>query len=175
MEKWKPVVDFESLYEVSNLGRVRNCQSRKILKQEVTRSGYLKVFLYKNKQRKCKAVHRLVALSFLGIPSDEKMQVNHKDLNKKNNSLENLEWCTPSYNVHHSWVNGGRIKNKKSLMKVLRKPIEQRTLDGKLIKTWISLSEAARALGLSVSNICACSKGRIKSTGGYKWIVCSDT
>lgn len=173
-ERWKPVKGYEGIYEVSSCGNIRNSHTGAVLKPQLFRSGYLAVYLYKQKERKTFKVHRLVSIAFLDAPNEGETQINHKDMNKLNNNVENLEWCTPSYNVHHSWVNGGRLKNEEALMKALRKPIEQRTIGGKYIKTWTSLSEAARCLGINVSNICACANGRIRSCGGFKWIKCSD-
>jgi hypothetical protein len=102
---WKPVVGYEGVYEVSNTGLVRRVYSKtypypRLLKQS-TRRGYLSVDLSKNGKSKTYTVHRLVADAFLPNPNKYE-QVNHIDENKANNSVENLEWCTCSYNIRHS-------------------------------------------------------------------------
>lgn len=105
-ETWKPIPDFE-MYEVSDLGRVRraiDCRASKkgrILKYGVASTGYLQVSLVK-KRTYTRAIHRLVALAFLGEPPTPKHHVNHKDGDKQNARLANLEYCTPRENLMHS-------------------------------------------------------------------------
>lgn len=111
-EIWKPIpiVPYNKNYEVSNLGRVRRITSAcsthagKILKADVARNGYLRVVLYHKSKRKRISVHRLVGLTF--IPNLENLPyINHKDGNKDNNIVSNLEWVTPKQNGHHASVN----------------------------------------------------------------------
>lgn len=99
MEVWKPIKDFED-YEVSDCGRVRNKDGR-TLKPYVNHKGYLKVGLFKSGKCHKKRVHRLVAEAFIENPHDYP-QVNHKDENKKNNRVDNLEWCTNQQNQDYS-------------------------------------------------------------------------
>lgn len=107
MEVWKPVKEYN--YEVSSLGRVRNTSNNKILSLfDKNRMGYYRVILFKDGQRKRHFVHRLVAETFLEN-LENKPQVNHKDGNKQNNRLENLEWSTNSENQLHSYY---VLKNK---------------------------------------------------------------
>lgn len=112
-EKWKPVKGYESLYFVSNKGAVwsrgRICQSNwvrppMLLKPFVDAQGYLELVLYDEygKSKKWK-LHRLVIHNFVG-PSTK--PVNHKNGDKENNCLENLEYCTPSHNSQHAWDTG---------------------------------------------------------------------
>lgn len=108
-ETWKSVVGYEGLYEVSNLGNVRsvdrtlNCKDGKIkhrkghLLSPKTDEGYFRVSLSKDGVKKLYKVHRLVAMAFIPNP-DNLPVVNHKDEDKKNNKVENLEWCTVQYN-----------------------------------------------------------------------------
>lgn len=117
-EIWKDIPDYEGLYQASNLGRVRSLgqtQTRsngraicevhikgKILKPSLDGTKrYYGVSLCKNKKIKRHMVHRLIAKTFLDNPNNY-IDVNHKDENKQNNRLENLEWCTHSYNVSYS-------------------------------------------------------------------------
>ena len=112
MEEWRDVKGYEGLYQVSNKGRVKslnridsrgNKVNEKILRPG-KRNNYLFVNLYKNGKRKLYDIHRLVAQAFLPNP-DNLPVVNHKDENKLNNNVENLEWCTQAYNVNYSHNN----------------------------------------------------------------------
>ena len=120
MEIWKDIVNYEDEYEVSNLGRIRrksgivnsgikNSNSRfikgGILKQHLKRNGYLSVDLSKNHKVKTISVHRIVATAFLEF-IDDKNQVNHKNGNKQDNRVENLEWVNASENRIHAFETG---------------------------------------------------------------------
>ena len=113
-EEWKVVPKFD-LYEASSFGKIRNKKTKYELKQYVS-NGYLLVTAYHEGKGKCLRVHRLVAMAFLLNPLN-KPEVNHKDGNKKNNRVENLEWATKSENMkEYSRICGlprvnGRIKN----------------------------------------------------------------
>ena len=107
MEQWKPIEGTDGKYEVSNLGRVRTNGKRPgLLKLTKQKSGYryAMIQLSNGKQKNCR-VHRLVAEHFLPNPDNMK-EVNHKDGNKDNNRADNLEWCTRSHNVKHSFDTG---------------------------------------------------------------------
>jgi len=117
-EEWKPIKDYESLYEISNYGNIKSKDrivnakhnSKRIVKGRnmsffINKSGYLEATLCKNSKKKLHRVNRLVAETF--IPNSEnKPCVNHKDGNKLNNNVNNLEWCTYSENLIHAWKNG---------------------------------------------------------------------
>ena len=96
-------IDYRGLYQVSNFGRIRNIKkSIKIIKNNHNNCGYSTIGLSKNGKRKYFMIHRLVAYMF--IMNDDKInktQVNHKDENKNNNNVENLEWCTCKYNINY--------------------------------------------------------------------------
>ena len=102
---WKPVPGFEGLYEVSPCGAIRNAKTLRWLSPSVKDDGYTSVKLYRNNHGHQKSVHRVVAEAFIPNP-EHKPQVNHKDLNKRNNDVSNLEWVTQEENQSHAIRNG---------------------------------------------------------------------
>lgn len=139
------VEGYETLYEISNLGNVRNKASGKLLKPRKSSNGYLRVILYKGDGTyKNYSVHRLVAKAFIPNPLNLQ-EVNHKDFNKTNNSVDNAE-CS------------------------LAKPVAQYSKDGKLINTYKSTMDAERQTGICNQSISeCCNGGRCKSAGGFIW------
>lgn len=110
LEIWKDIEGFENKYQVSDLGRFKSLNFHrqgipKILFQEITKTGYLRVSLYEKSKKHRFLCHRLVAIAFIHNP-DNKPQVNHKSGIKHNNSKINLEWNTMSENIIHSFKNG---------------------------------------------------------------------
>lgn len=174
-EIWKDIKGYEGLYQVSNKGRVWSTYTNKCLKPRLMENGYYQVWLTaKNGKLKREKVHRLVAIAF--IPNENNFpQVNHKDEDKLNNCVENLEWCDLKYNCNYRTRNERMIKTKREKYnwkpKRRRKTwIEQYDLNGNLIKKYDMARTAARELGIDESSICACTKGKYNSAGGYKWI-----
>ena len=160
-EVWKDIKDYEDEYEVSNLGRVRNKKTKKILKLKKEK-GYLRVGLFKNGKKKYYLVHRLVYEAFIGeIPNG--MQVNHKDENKENNVLSNIDTLmTRKENIN--WGSGNERRGK-----ALSKSVVQKTLQGEMIKIWASTREIQRQLGYSHSNILECCNGKLTQSHGFIW------
>lgn len=178
--KWSDITGYEGLYEVSTDGRVRTIQhvtnghtfpSRDLTVSVYKSQRYARVRLYKDGKSKDILVHRIVAETFIPNP-DNKPQVNHINGNKFDNSVGNLEWCTASENQKHAFKTG--LKDIEDTIKKTRKKVLQLDMSGNTIREWRSMSDAARELGLQVSNISHCCKGRIGSTGGYKWQLVSD-
>ncbi len=117
MEIWKKVKGFECTYEVSNFGNVKSLHNKNFgnLLNKIN-DNYLYVNLfYKNKRLKI-GIHRLVAISFIPNP-ENKPQVNHKDGNKLNNNVSNLEWNTSKENIIHSYKNNLQTKGNHKLTK----------------------------------------------------------
>ena len=104
MEIWKDVLGYEGLYVVSSLGRVKSVKTGLIRKPYDSGHGYKNVALWKNGRYKTKYIHRLVVEAFIGAIS-KGLEVNHKDEDKRNNTLDNLEICTRLYNAEYSRAN----------------------------------------------------------------------
>lgn len=156
IEVWLPASGFEKYYEVSNTGKIRSRRSGMERKQVPNNAtGYLTVVLCGDNFRKTVTVHRIVAATFLKNP-DNLPCVNHKDENKHNNSVDNLEWCTKEYNNKY---NG---KTQKCNKKVIQ------FCDG-FTKVWDSARKAHEAGIANYKNISACCRGIRKSAGGYQW------
>ena len=156
-EIWKDKKDYEGHYQVSNWGRIKSIKfgKERILKQNI-RCGYYYVNLYKNNIKKQYPVHRLVAEAFIDNP-DNLFQVNHKDENKTNNNVDNLEWCTNEYNINY----GTRTER-------CSKPVLQYTLDGEFVREWPSTMECGRN-GFNQGNIWMCCQGKLKKYKGFIW------
>ena len=152
IEEFRDIPGYEGMYEVSNLGRVR--RNGKILKPGKDRYGYLHVDLYKNGTKRTFTIHRLVAFAFLSNPN-KYPEVNHRDEDKTNNCVDNLEWCDSKYNSNYSNA----------------KPVLQFSKNGDFIAEYESGVEAGRITGINNKNISSCCSGRygFKTAGGYLW------
>ena len=123
METWKNIKGYEGLYQISNKGRVKSLYNKNNKKEKILKPGerneYLCVSLYKNNKKNVYSIHRLVAQAFLPNP-DNLPVVNHKDENKLNNNVENLEWCNYGYNINYGTRNErANIKRKKHRKKII--------------------------------------------------------
>lgn len=104
---WKDIPSYEGLYLINCNGDVLSLHSGKIRKSTLSGKGYRKISLTGNNHKKTQhLIHRLVAEVFLTKPSDSMNEVNHKNLDKTDNRVENLEWVTPEENMRHAYVNG---------------------------------------------------------------------
>ena len=180
-EIWKDIKGYEGLYQASNLGRIKSLkhirkngtkksfiQKERILKPAIQKeSGYQFVVLCRDNNPKGYRVHRLIAETFLSNPNKYRC-VNHKDENKANNNLNNLEWCTHKYNNNYGTK---KERLRKAHQKTQGRKINQYDLDGNFLKQWNCMMDAERQLKIkrASSGICSCCKNKIKSAHGYKW------
>lgn len=156
VEEWEAVYDFGSQYEVSNTGKVRNIDTRRILKQSTDSKGYKTVTLYRCGYGFQKRVNILVAEAFLGGPYPG-LDVHHKDGDKTNNHADNLEWCTRKENIQYAIRDG------------LMKPngFGNKSIKVKCVETgevYDSIRECGKKLGVSQSTIVSYLKGKVKTT-----------
>lgn len=172
MEKFVSLKEYNGLYEISSLGNVisNHFGKRKILKQNMMTSGYKFIILKYNKKQKAHSIHRLLAIAFLPNPNNYP-QVNHKDGNKLNNDLSNLEWCTRSQNIQHMYDNN--LKTYKPLHYKNKFGFEHnRSKAVKCIENGIvygSQSEAQRELNLGGGSISWAIKNN-KPVRGYNFV-----
>lgn len=155
LEIWEKVNSYEDLYWVSNLGRVKNKHGL-ILKPEYSNKGYACIQLRKDGKCIKKRIHRLVAEAFIPNP-DGLPEVNHKDLNKANNKVSNLEWVDHKENCSHAIENGSAT--------VCERPVYCLDLD----KIYKSASDAAVHTGICRTSIIKCCRGQLHQAGGMLW------
>lgn len=163
-EIWKDIEEYEGLYQVSNLGRVKRLKGKYVSAERMVNpsrhtDGYLQFNLCKNGKRKNHKIHRLVAQAFIPNP-ENKPEVNHIDEDKTNNNINNLEWSTRKENVNHGTRN-------ERVSKTMSTPIIAINLKTGESKDFYGVRECARQLGLNSRHITPVLKGRRKSTGGY--------
>ena len=165
MEIWKDIEDFKG-YQVSNLGRVKSPDLYVIINNSFVlykkgnilkpykhkKTGYLSVGITK---KSTIMVHRLVAKTFIPNPNNYPC-INHKDEDKMNNNVDNLEWCTHKYNNNY----GNNTKK-------LCKPVIQYDLNGNFIKEYYGANEASRQTGILCTSICKCCRGERRKTKGF--------
>lgn len=177
-EIWKAIVGYENFYEVSSMGRIRaigttnregycRYKTPKILSGGIDKDGYVIIVLCNGSTHRTKRVHRIVANHFIPNP-DNLPCINHRDENKRNNSIENLEWCTTKYNDNYGSHNTNLSKSLRN-HPLKSKPVIQLTKDGKFVAEYPSAREAQRVLKIkNISTVCN-GNGRLKSSGGYLW------
>lgn len=170
MEIWKDIEGFDG-YQISNEGKIKSLNYNKTKKEKILKSGkasgYLRVQLWNGGKPVMKLVHRLVAEAFLENPNNLP-QVNHKDEDKTNNCVENLEWCDSKYNMNYG------TRNQKIAEKQLNHPTKSKRVDqidpqtGEVIHQWESTKEASRN-GYDHGAVSHCARGLQKEHKGYIW------
>lgn len=165
-EIWKEINGFEGRYSVSNLGNIRNDKSGLLLNPFIHNNGYTRVSFRTKGIINYFLVHRLVATMFIPNPHN-KRTVNHKDGDKINNKLSNLEWATDKEQARHA-INLNLRKSYKGKDSKLSQEVYQFDLCGNFIKKHDSVRCAKRELGnhLHISEVC---NGKRKTTGGFIW------
>lgn len=166
-ELWKDIKGYEGKYQVSNLGNVRSLNYRRVkghirnLSLRLSGGGYLQASLSNGINSSNMAVHQLVAKAFIENPLCL-TEVNHKDENKTNNEVDNLEWCTREYNINHGTGNSRRSK-------ALSKPVMAlNPATNEVVHRFSSMIEAC-SKGFNHTNISRCCIGERKTHKGLSW------
>lgn len=157
-EIWKDCKGYEGLYQVSNLGRVWSVRKQRCIKPWKDSRGYLTLELVAlNGKRKTEKVHRLVAIAFIENPNGLP-QVNHKDENKENACVDNLEWCDAKYNCNYGTRNKKIIGAQNKFIYCVE-----------LNRVFSSIKEAQEQLGIKGHHIGEVCEGKRKTCDGYHW------
>ena len=177
MAQWKQIKGYEGIYSVSDEGEIVREQYSKTMpngsiaimprhkiKSQIGTNGYLYVCLSKEGKHKRLSVHRIVAVAFIDNPNNLP-EVNHKDQNRQNAKVANLEWCSRIQNVRHgTGIEKQRISNSKS--------IDRYTMDGEYIDTWLNEKQYTKSHGINgtglIRKVCDHYHG-YSSAYGYKW------
>lgn len=180
---FKPIPGYEEYYSINEYGDVYSHRNKRVLIPEIGSNGYYSIELNVKGKAMRTHVHRLIAFTFLPNPLNLPC-VNHKDENKLNNHVSNLEWCTYQYNMNYGTAPARRRKsmewfyrseqireNLKKATAACCKPVAQiNPSNGECIATFESAKKAAVTLGISHSHICECCNGkRYKTVGGFGW------
>lgn len=181
VEKWRDIVGWEGIYQISNCGRLKSfkkaCEGYLISNKNKNGDYFAVVLSAKHKKIKSTRMHRLVAIAFIPNPFN-KPQINHKDGNKQNNNVFNLEWCTAAENMQHALALGlHSFKEMNYYNKHIRsKMIQQYTLNNQFMNEYINCKEASKVTGVCARNIHQVAKkteyktGMTRSqAGGFKW------
>lgn len=166
-------------YLIETDGRIFSTIRNKWLKASIGNNGYYGIELRNEKGHKRMPVHRLVALTYIPNPNNYP-QVNHKDENKLNNNVDNLEWCTSYYNMTYGTLTERRVahtdyskpcyrENAIKNGKTVCRPVERYTKSGEYIDSFESATDAKRKLKLKSTHITECCKFQRKSSNGYVW------
>lgn len=170
----KDIKGFEGLYGITEDGQVLNYKTQKFMKQRQDKDGYYRLSLTKDGKQYTRFIHRLLAETFIPNPKNLPL-LNHKDENKQNNSLDNLEWCSCWYNLTYSrnrelalekgvdFMGFEKKTNQKKPGSGISKPV--RCVELNII--YDSGAAAARELGLDASHISKVCRGKANTTGGY--------
>lgn len=159
-EVWRDIDGYEQ-YQISNMGRVFSMKTNKLLTPQPDKKGYLRVKFWENNKGYTFKVHRLVAQAFIPNPNNLP-QVNHKDEDKKNNTVENLEWCDGIYNLNYGTR---KERSDKALTNRLNLSLPVICVETGI--EYPSIQEARRQT--NIRNIGMCCSGNRHSAGGFHW------
>ena len=168
--RWQPVLGYEGLYEVNQFGQIRN-KDGQIMRQRLKKAKYTvykKVSLYKDGKYKHLYVHRIVAQAFIPNPQGFEL-INHKDEDGTNNAVDNLEWCDRSYNATYGTSPKKISKAFKGRESEKRIAVYATNKSGDFAGEWDSITEAAKDVGCSTSEISGALKGKRKTVKGLIW------
>lgn len=167
-EEWKSIDGFEGLYEVSNMGRVRNKDGLILRGSYSSRGGYHTVSLFKQGKKIWRSVHRLVAIAFIPNP-EHKPVVNHIDENKTNNCVSNLEWVTQKENMNCGSISRRISERNRKYYATHLNPKSKAVRCVETGKIYSSGMCACRALGLPKGSVSGVLMGKHHTAGGYHW------
>ncbi len=165
VEVWKDIPNYEGIYQASTLGRIKRIHpsdrnsDRIMSDSSISTSGYKVVNLRSGGNQKTFLVHRLIATTFLPNPNMFPV-INHKNEDKLDNRVDNLEWCTYSYNSSY-----GSKKHSQAIK------LGKRVLCVELNRVFLSFGEAEKELHVPYQNIAKCCYNEIKTAGGYHWVL----
>lgn len=160
---WKQIIynGIPLSYEASDEGNIRNIKTLKILLGKINKkTGYIQYCLYINGKKTSLLGHRLILSTFQPIDNEQKMSVNHKDGNKTNNNLSNLEWMTTQENNSHAWKTGLNSPH-------ITRKVKQYSAQGDFITMYNSITEAVKATG--ATKIREIANGNRRTSGGFVW------
>lgn len=183
-EIWNDIDGYKGKYQVSNLGRVKSLYhvvirknghpmpiNEKILKPGVSSNGYFTIVLAKNGNKNTRTIHRLVASHFIEN-IDNKKEVNHKDGDKLNNRVSNLEWVTPSQNIKHSYDTGLKtiLTGKYSHIYGSNNPRSRKVIDIKTGEVFDTIAEASKKVNFTKHHVCNMLNGHRKNITNLKYL-----
>ena len=174
-EVWKDVIGFEEAYQVSNFGRIKRkkrtdsnnrTHKERIMSPSMYSNGYMNVELRMNNKKRRTSVHRLVAEAFIDNPLNLP-QINHKDENKANNHVSNLEWCTAQYNIRYK----DGVKRRRATAILNSNAVCKYSMEGEFIEKFECATDAAISVNGSCTEILSCCHHRAHSLSykGYMW------
>lgn len=162
MREFYLIPGYEGRYSIDKVGNVYSHYSKRLLKPKIDKDGYKEVALSRNGKTKYFRVHRLVAITFIPNPNNYPL-VNHKDENKANNAINNLEWCTTKYNDNYG------SRNLKISQTKQTRPVLQIDDRGNTVAQYRGVKEAMKKTGVNRNSIREVIRGNRKTAGGYVW------
>ena len=172
-EVWKDLKGFEDKYKISSDGNLLNKNNNTRVNTRISKDGYVYVSLYYNKKTYIKTLHQLVAQTFVEKDNNNSLEINHKDGNKLNNNIDNLEWVTNKENIKHAWKN----KLFESVRKASKRygkdnPNAKKVCQIKnnaIVEVFDTIKEASIKTKTNKTNIGKCCNNKRKTANGFEW------